>query len=703
MAGFKIADAVTFELTKEQYDQLRAMIDQKNPFSKKAAGAKTLSQAFGFGESSTKVAVEEMFSPAVKIYPTLDPSKDLENQTVDLVRLAVYAVTCSCLAQTCTQNTETGCPIFRDVEAMKDVQRSIKVYKDGDKYLMRMQCRTTEANPYSIEKAFQRHTKHVPFEDTGQYCGSGAGCKFGCTWNDPTAKPIEELSDALLKEEKPEGVLQYAFETSLRQLSRAIELENGESLYSSNFKAPEITKLGKVAIFGAGPAGMIQAYDLRKQGYEVHLFDNQEFVGGATNDLIPPDKSDISLSKEHTEQLQKMGIVFHSKTKIGDSLTKWEEEKGIKLVTVDELKKQGFDVISCSFGIYDEHRSRGLGGIEGEKGNNIIPLETMLRQTNEYRIELMAELAKEVESKKPVNEKEFTTQFIEDYYNTKPLIITLQNQQITLKELAEAEIIVSGVGYSGHDAVRTIMQMLSNGNPHALEANIRWQARSLNIDSDKPWPENNPKKEFEPASKMIKHLHELGNNSVSDENLTAINAIKRDGSGNIESIEFERRKCINPNIAAINPSEAKYETEKKYSKEYKNGKVFVITATGYEVKKDHPIFKQLGVEKEGAYPSSNYHAGFIKEESCAVFTGGNLSQDKPGLADEVVNAYQTGLIAAKHISNYLSKIVGLNKNDREAIFQKNQTNIITPEQVFGKSTSSMIFDLTSLILNNIAR
>ena len=39
----------------------------------------------------------------------------------------------------------------------------------------------------------------------------------------------------------------------------------------------------KVAIIGAGPAGASAAYYLQKEGYEVTVFEKENFIGGRTH------------------------------------------------------------------------------------------------------------------------------------------------------------------------------------------------------------------------------------------------------------------------------------------------------------------------------------------------------------------------------------------------------------------------------------
>ena len=45
---------------------------------------------------------------------------------------------------------------------------------------------------------------------------------------------------------------------------------------------------GRIAVVGGGPAGLIAAYELRRYGYPVTLFEAEPVLGGALRLYIPP-------------------------------------------------------------------------------------------------------------------------------------------------------------------------------------------------------------------------------------------------------------------------------------------------------------------------------------------------------------------------------------------------------------------------------
>ena len=86
----------------------------------------------------------------------------------------------------------------------------------------------------------------------------------------------------------------------------------------------------KVAIIGAGPAGLSCAYYLARMGYEnVTVFDRNPQPGGMLVMGIPSYRLDRAALKGEIEVLEKMGVHFQMNTEVG------------KDVTIEELRTQG--------------------------------------------------------------------------------------------------------------------------------------------------------------------------------------------------------------------------------------------------------------------------------------------------------------------------------------------------------------------------
>jgi glutamate synthase (NADPH/NADH) small chain len=73
----------------------------------------------------------------------------------------------------------------------------------------------------------------------------------------------------------------------------------------------------RVAVVGAGPAGLSCADRLRRAGIAVDVFDRQREIGGLLTFGIPPFKLDKSVVRTRREVLEGMGVVFHLGVEIG--------------------------------------------------------------------------------------------------------------------------------------------------------------------------------------------------------------------------------------------------------------------------------------------------------------------------------------------------------------------------------------------------
>ena len=85
---------------------------------------------------------------------------------------------------------------------------------------------------------------------------------------------------------------------------------------------PEIDK--RVAIVGAGPAGLTAAYHLRLMGYGVTVFDSNKLPGGLMRYGIPPYRLPKEILDGEIGRLSNMGIDFNMGVKIGEGLA-WEK------------------------------------------------------------------------------------------------------------------------------------------------------------------------------------------------------------------------------------------------------------------------------------------------------------------------------------------------------------------------------------------
>ena len=123
----------------------------------------------------------------------------------------------------------------------------------------------------------------------------------------------------------------------------------------------------KIAIIGAGPAGLSCAYYLARMGYaNVTVFDRNPQPGGMLVMGIPSYRLDRSALKGEIEVLEKMGVHFQMNTEIG------------KDITIQQLREQGYKGFYVAIGA---QKSSGLN-IPGEELKGVFGGVDFLREVN---------------------------------------------------------------------------------------------------------------------------------------------------------------------------------------------------------------------------------------------------------------------------------------------------------------------------------
>lgn len=92
------------------------------------------------------------------------------------------------------------------------------------------------------------------------------------------------------------------------------------------FKAPSFESGKKIAIAGAGPAGLTAAYYLRQAGHDVTLFDAMEEPGGCLMYAIPAFRLPKKYVRAVVEELKRIGVKFRNNVRIGENITSEELE-----------------------------------------------------------------------------------------------------------------------------------------------------------------------------------------------------------------------------------------------------------------------------------------------------------------------------------------------------------------------------------------
>ena len=123
----------------------------------------------------------------------------------------------------------------------------------------------------------------------------------------------------------------------------------------------------KVAVIGAGPAGLTAAGDLAKLGYKVTVFEALHVAGGVLMYGIPEFRLPKAIVQNEIEGLKKMGVEFQCNMVIG------------KVLTIDELMHDyGFEAVFVGSGA-------GLPrfmNIPGESLNGVYSANEFLTRSN---------------------------------------------------------------------------------------------------------------------------------------------------------------------------------------------------------------------------------------------------------------------------------------------------------------------------------
>ncbi len=110
----------------------------------------------------------------------------------------------------------------------------------------------------------------------------------------------------------------------------------------------------KVAIVGSGPAGLVVAADIRREGHDVTIFEAFHKLGGVMRYGIPEFRLPNSIIDQEVSTLEKMGVKFQKNFVVGRTR---------KLL--DLMKKDGFDSVFVGTGA-------GLPMFMGIEGENLV-------------------------------------------------------------------------------------------------------------------------------------------------------------------------------------------------------------------------------------------------------------------------------------------------------------------------------------------
>lgn len=122
----------------------------------------------------------------------------------------------------------------------------------------------------------------------------------------------------------------------------------------------------KIAVIGAGPAGLSCAYFLAIDGYKVTVFEKQKALGGMLTLGIPAFRLEKDIVSSEIDVLKELGVEFKTGVEVG------------KDVTIDELRKEDYKAFYVAIGAQDGRKI----GVEGEDAEGVFSGVDFVRSVN---------------------------------------------------------------------------------------------------------------------------------------------------------------------------------------------------------------------------------------------------------------------------------------------------------------------------------
>jgi glutamate synthase (NADPH) small chain len=230
-----------------------------------------------------------------------------------------------------TPPCQASCPAGEDIRGWLNIARGIEKPAKDVKWQDYAFIRATDANPFPSMM--------------GRVCP--APCQTGCNRN---------------------SVEDYVGINAVEQFIGDYGLEK-----KLTFK-PAATETGKkVAIIGGGVSGLSAAYQLRRKGHAVTLYDNHEFLGGMARYGVPGYRLPREVLDGEINRIIDMGVKVHMQTRIGTDVLLKDVEKNNDAVLF---------AIGCSSG-------RGLP-VPGAEASNCISGVAFLEAFNQGRLKAVS-------------------------------------------------------------------------------------------------------------------------------------------------------------------------------------------------------------------------------------------------------------------------------------------------------------------------
>lgn len=155
---------------------------------------------------------------------------------------------------------------------------------------------------------------------------------------------------------------------AIRALKRFITDRSDPMTYVPARERIATEKSPKIAVIGAGPAGLTAAHYLSLKGYRITVFDAERKPGGMMFTAIPGYRLPREVIEREIESLLDENVTLKLNTALGGQ------------ITVDGLLQEGYKAVFLALGA---HKSKPLE-IEGEDSEGVYPSIQFLRQLNVF-------------------------------------------------------------------------------------------------------------------------------------------------------------------------------------------------------------------------------------------------------------------------------------------------------------------------------
>lgn len=126
----------------------------------------------------------------------------------------------------------------------------------------------------------------------------------------------------------------------------------------------------RIAIIGAGPAGLTLSIILAKRGYKVTIIDSKDKIGGVLRYGIPEFRLPKKLLDNLLDRMNELGIIFRPNTLIGPT------------ITIDDMFRDGYEAIFIGTGVWKPNTLK----IPGETLGNVHFAIDFLKNPDAYTL-----------------------------------------------------------------------------------------------------------------------------------------------------------------------------------------------------------------------------------------------------------------------------------------------------------------------------